>query len=131
MTQAENPGAPWSGVSRTSVDDMRGSNRAEIISPDYREQPAANFSGLRHVRDAAMAGSYIRMAYLHVPHDVAVEQAVIGAILADNQALERAGVALTTDHFHDPLHSRIFETMAHMIQRGEAATPITVNASMK
>ena len=35
-------------------------------------------------------------AYRHVPYDIEVEQALLGAILVDNQALERvsAGVSV-------------------------------------
>ena len=32
-------------------------------------------------------------AYRHVPYDIDVEQALLGAILADNRAMERASAA--------------------------------------
>ena len=32
-------------------------------------------------------------AYRHVPYDIEVEQALLGAILVDNQAIERSDIA--------------------------------------
>ena len=71
-------------------------------------------------------------AYRHVPYDIEVEQALLGAILMDNQALERATAILKPDQFYDPLHARIFETLSQMIERGGVvATPLTLHAAMK
>ncbi|HVV27271.1 MAG TPA: replicative DNA helicase [Rhizomicrobium sp.] len=71
-------------------------------------------------------------AYRHVPYDIDVEQALLGAILADNRAMERASQLIRPEHFYDPLHARIFETMSQMIERGGVvATPLTLHATMK
>jgi len=71
-------------------------------------------------------------AYRHVPYDIDVEQALLGAILADNRAMERASALIKPEHFYDPLHGRIFETMSHMIERsGVVVTPLTLHATMK
>src|ERR1700761_9139354 len=71
-------------------------------------------------------------AYRHVPYDIEVEQALLGAILADNRAMERASAITKAEHFYDPLHGRIFETMVQMIERGGVVvTPLTLHATMK
>ena len=71
-------------------------------------------------------------AYRHVPYDIDVEQALLGAILADNRAMERVSALIRPDHFYDPLHGRIYETMSQMIERGGVvATPLTLHATMK
>ena len=71
-------------------------------------------------------------AYRHVPYDIDVEQALLGAILADNRAMERASALIRPDQFYDPLHARIFETMSQMIERGGVVvTPLTLHATMK
>jgi replicative DNA helicase len=71
-------------------------------------------------------------AYRHVPYDIEVEQALLGAVLQDNQALERATAILKPEQFYDPLHARIFETMSQMIERGGVVvTPLTLHATMK
>src|SRR3569833_4725820 len=71
-------------------------------------------------------------AYRHVPYDIDVEQALLGAILADNRAMERASALVKPEHFYDPLHGRIFETMSQMIERsGVVVPPLTLHATMK
>ncbi len=42
--------------------------------------------------------------YRHVPYDIDVEQALLGAILVDNQAIETVSAVLRPEHFYDPLH---------------------------
>src|SRR3984957_12690113 len=71
-------------------------------------------------------------AYRHVPYDIEVEQALLGAILVDNQALERVSALIKPEHFYDPLHARIFETMSAAVERGSfVLTPLTLHAAMK
>jgi hypothetical protein len=70
-------------------------------------------------------------AYRHVPYDIDVEQALLGAILKDNSAIQRASGLIKPDHFYDPLHGRIFDTMSQMIESGVTVTPLTLHANMK
>src|SRR6201996_6745408 len=71
-------------------------------------------------------------AYRHVPYDIEIEQALLGSLLVDNQALERVSALIKPDHFYDPLHARIFETMAQAFERGSfVLTPLTLHAAMK
>src|SRR6201996_9145257 len=71
-------------------------------------------------------------AYRHVPYDIEIEQALLGSLLVDNQALERIGALLKAEHFYDPLHQRIYETMSMAFERGSfALTPLTLHAALK
>jgi replicative DNA helicase len=71
-------------------------------------------------------------AYRHVPYDIEIEQALLGAILVDNQALERVSSTLKPDHFYDPLHARIYELMSALSEKGGMViTPLTLHAAMK
>jgi replicative DNA helicase len=71
-------------------------------------------------------------AYRHVPYDIEVEQALLGAILVDNQALERVSAVLKGEHFYDPLHQRLYEAMSGTMERGGMViTPLTLHAAMK
>src|ERR1700761_6395647 len=71
-------------------------------------------------------------AYRHVPYDIEIEQALLGSLLVDNQALERVSALIKPDHFYDPLHARIYETMAQAFERGSfVLTPLTLHAAMK
>jgi replicative DNA helicase len=54
------------------------------------------------------------------------EQALLGAILVNNEAMDRVSSFLEAQHFFDPLHQQIFETVAKLIHAGKQATPITL-----
>lgn len=71
-------------------------------------------------------------AFRHIPYDIEVEQALLGAILVDNRAMEAASALIKPEHFYDPLHMRIFEVMQHAIEKtGMIVTPLTLHATMK
>lgn len=62
------------------------------------------------------------------PHNLHAEQALLGAILIDNNAFDRVSDILTRDHFFDPLHANIFETLNTVISSGRLATPMTLKS---
>ena len=71
-------------------------------------------------------------AYRHVPYDIEIEQALLGAILVDNSAIERVSSTLRPEHFYDPMHQRIYETMHGQFEKGGMVlTPLTLNAALK
>jgi replicative DNA helicase len=64
--------------------------------------------------------------FRQAPHNIEAEQALLGAILINNEAMDRVSGFLEPAHFYDPLHQRIFEVLAKLIQVGKQATPITL-----
>jgi replicative DNA helicase len=64
--------------------------------------------------------------FREAPHNIEAEQALLGAILINNEAMDRVTSFLEPLHFFDPLHGEIFETAAKMIHAGKQATPITL-----
>ena len=60
------------------------------------------------------------------PHNLEAEQALLGAILVNNEAHDRVSGFLEAHHFYDPLHQQIYETAAKLIASGKQATPITL-----
>ena len=60
------------------------------------------------------------------PHNLEAEQALLGAILVNNEAHDRVSGFLEPHHFFDPLHQQIYETAAKLIASGKQATPITL-----
>ncbi|HEX2843074.1 replicative DNA helicase [Hyphomicrobium sp.] len=64
--------------------------------------------------------------FREAPHNIEAEQGLLGAILINNEAMDRVSAFLEPVHFFDPLHGQIFETAAKMIQAGKQATPITL-----
>ncbi len=64
--------------------------------------------------------------YRHAPHNVEVEQALIGAILVNNDAFYRIADFLEPKHFFEPIHQKVFEIAAGLIRAGKVATPVTL-----
>jgi replicative DNA helicase len=60
------------------------------------------------------------------PHNMEAEQALLGALLLDNRALEKVGDLIRAEHFYAPAHGRIYQAIATVVDRGQAATPITL-----
>ena len=60
------------------------------------------------------------------PHNVEAEQALLGAILVNNEAVDRVSSFLKPTHFYNALHARIYEAAAKLILGGKRATPITL-----
>jgi len=60
------------------------------------------------------------------PHNLEAEQALLGAILVNNDAFDRVSDFLRPDHFVEELHRRIYDISAQLIRAGKLATPITL-----
>ena len=60
------------------------------------------------------------------PHNVEAEQALLGAILVNNDAYDRVSDFLQPLHFSEEIHRRIFEVAASLIRGGKIATPVTL-----
>ena len=60
------------------------------------------------------------------PHNVEAEQALLGAILVNNEAFYRVSDFLAPEHFYEPIHREIYEIIGKIIRAGKSATPITV-----
>src|ERR1700749_3975032 len=59
------------------------------------------------------------------PHNIEAEQALLGAILVNNEAFYRVSDFLQPEHFYEPVHRAIYEIVGKIIRSGKAATPIT------
>ncbi|WGD30740.1 replicative DNA helicase [Ancylobacter sp. WKF20] len=64
--------------------------------------------------------------YRTAPHNIEAEQALLGAILVNNEAFYRVSDFLEPKHFFEPLHVTIYETAAALIRAGKVATPVTL-----
>jgi replicative DNA helicase len=65
-------------------------------------------------------------AYRTAPHNIEAEQALLGAILVNNDAFYRVSDFLEAKHFLEPIHQTIFETASSIIRAGKVATPVTL-----
>lgn len=60
------------------------------------------------------------------PHNIEAEQALLGALLVNNEAYHRVAEFLRAEHFFEPVHARIFDCCAQRIGRGQLADPVTL-----
>ncbi len=61
-----------------------------------------------------------------LPHNLEAEQGLIGALLLDNKVLERVSDMLKPMHFYAGAHGRIYDAVNILVERGQAATPVTL-----
>ena len=65
------------------------------------------------------------------PSNLAAEQALLGALLANNKAFERVGEYLAPEHFADPVHGRIFQAIKRRVEAGQLADAVTLRAEFE
>lgn len=64
--------------------------------------------------------------YRQAPSNVDAEQALLGAVLVNNDQLGHIGDDLHPEHFFEPAHTRIFEAILKCHDRGLTATPVSL-----
>src|SRR6516164_7240098 len=64
--------------------------------------------------------------YRTAPHNIELEQALLGAILVNNEAFYRVSDFLEPRHFFEPIHQKVYEVTASLVRVGKTATPITL-----
>jgi replicative DNA helicase len=75
---------------------------------------------------AAFPGGAGEANYRLPPHNAEAEQALLGAILVNNDAASRVSDFLLKEHFYEPTHGRIYEAALKLIERGQIANPVTL-----
>lgn len=65
------------------------------------------------------------------PSNTQAEQALLGALLANNKAYERVSEFLSAEHFADPIHARIFQAIARRCEAGQIADPVTLRGEFE
>jgi replicative DNA helicase len=70
----------------------------------------------------AKGGTTYRVA----PHNIELEQALLGAILVNNEAFYRVSDFLEPRHFFEPVHQKLYELAGSLIRVGKTATPVTL-----
>ena len=65
------------------------------------------------------------------PQNLEAEQALLGALLANNKAYERVSEFLQPDHFVDPIHGRIYGAIVRRVEAGQLADAITLKAEFE
>ncbi len=64
--------------------------------------------------------------YRSAPHNIEAEQALLGAILVNNEAFYRVSDFLNPEHLFEPIHQKIYQLTRDLIRAGKIATPVTL-----
>jgi replicative DNA helicase len=64
--------------------------------------------------------------YRTAPHNLEAEQALLGAILVNNEAFYRVSDFLEARHFYEPVHQKIYELSSQLVRAGKVASPVTL-----
>lgn len=63
-----------------------------------------------------------------VPYSIEAEQAILGAILFDNEVLHRVSSYLKPEHFYDPVHRLVYDACSRLVSGGRLAAPTVVDS---
>ncbi|WP_339761388.1 replicative DNA helicase [uncultured Hoeflea sp.] len=64
--------------------------------------------------------------FREAPSNIEAEQALLGAMLVNNDAFYRVSDFLKPEHFQEPLHRKIYEVGGDIIRMGKTANPVTI-----
>ncbi|MBL41162.1 MAG: replicative DNA helicase [Rhodospirillaceae bacterium] len=62
------------------------------------------------------------------PSNIEAEQALLGAILVNNEIASLISNIIESSHFFEPIHSKIFDTINKLIDKGQLANPTTIKS---
>lgn len=65
------------------------------------------------------------------PSNIQAEQALLGALLANNGAYARVSTFLRPEHFADHIHGRIYQAIQRRIKEGQLADAVTLKAEFE
>src|SRR3954465_3763097 len=61
-----------------------------------------------------------------LPQNIEAEAALLGALMMDNRLVEDVQLKLRPEHFLEPLHGRIYESILRMTDSNRVASPVTL-----
>lgn len=64
------------------------------------------------------------------PHNLEAEQALLGALLLNNDMLDSVANIVAGPDFYDPVHGFIFDTVETRVSKGDLASPVTLKSVM-
>jgi len=64
------------------------------------------------------------------PANVQAEQMVIGAVMINNESLNRVSEFLRPEHFYEPIHQKIFNAINVILDKGISASPVSLKSML-
>lgn len=65
------------------------------------------------------------------PHNIELEQQLLGAVLSDNERMHKIAGLLKPEHFFDPVHERIFKAIQLRLKNEHIASPVTLKTDLE
>jgi replicative DNA helicase len=99
-----------------------------IVKPKTKDAMALDQTARRQPANLSPAEAFAKggTPYRVAPHNIELEQALLGAVLVNNEAFYRVSDFLEPGHFFEPIHQRLYEITASLIRVGKTATPVTL-----
>ncbi|MCH7555274.1 MAG: replicative DNA helicase, partial [Proteobacteria bacterium] len=66
------------------------------------------------------------VTFRSLPHNDEAEQALLGALLVNNEKIHIVSGFLLAEHFYQPIHGRIYDAVLKLVERGQMANPVTL-----
>ncbi len=85
----------------------------------------------RPTRPALLDAPLLGLSQRRPPSNEQAEQALLGALLANNKAYERVAEFLAPEHFVDPIHGRIFTSIQRRVDNGQLADVVTLKGEFE
>lgn len=60
------------------------------------------------------------------PHNIDLEQQLIGSVMMDQSIFDRVASCVSADDFYEPMHAHIWRSIAALMAQGKAATAVTL-----
>lgn len=76
--------------------------------------------------DGTLAPGSLEPAQRLPPANLEAEQALLGAIMANNKAYDRVAEFLRAEHFADDVHGRVFAAIRRRVEAGQEADAVTL-----
>jgi replicative DNA helicase len=61
-----------------------------------------------------------------LPYNIEAEQFIVGAILNNNEVINKVADFLLPDHFYEPIHQKIYSAITNLYDKGIIANPVTL-----
>ena len=68
---------------------------------------------------------------VELPHNIEAEQQILGALLLNNDLLDRVSPVISQDSFYEPVHGDIFSAISRRVEAGTVASPVTIKGAMQ
>lgn len=68
---------------------------------------------------------------VELPCNREAEQALLGALLLNNEVFSRVAHLIAAEDFYEPVHAMIFEAIAKFVSDGKKANPVTIQGAIR